>query len=482
VDKAEAFLFHFLIQFCTMNRFVVFYLTLLLTLLFSNSDAKDKNSILSGPLLGDVEHRSAIIVFELVQVPGKSIEVLVNKSDQGNKEVIAFSQDPDKGKTVFKFELGPLEMNTQFDYQIKVDGQILPNKTTYYHFKTKELWEWRKDAPDFNFVFGSCLYLNDSLYDRPGKPYGAPIKQIANSIAKDTASFMIWTGDNFYFREADYSSLSGLKYRWSHDRATSEIQEMLNIRPNYAIWDDHDYGNNDADASFKFKKESLELFKSYWGNPSYGTESIPGIFTKFSYSDCDFFLLDDRYYRSPEDFIDSINGKPNPEKIYWSKPQIDWLMYGLIQSKAKFKFIVNGNQINNNFIVAGETVAHYNFEYNYLMTALKTNNIKGVVMLSGDRHFTELLKVTNQLNYPLYEYTNSPITSGSFKGILKSKEANNPLRIKGSVYTDQNYGKIKVYGKKGDRQLEINTISPEGKVLFRYVILEKELYINEQTK
>ena len=33
------------------------------------------------------------------------------------------------------------------------------------------------------------------------------------------------------------------------------------------------------------------------------------------------------------------------------------------------------------------------------------------MFLSGDRHFTELLKVERPGTYPLYEFTSSPLTS-----------------------------------------------------------------------
>ena len=39
-------------------------------------------------------------------------------------------------------------------------------------FTTQPLWQWRTDPPSFTAALGSCAYVNDPPYDRPGDPYG----------------------------------------------------------------------------------------------------------------------------------------------------------------------------------------------------------------------------------------------------------------------------------------------------------------------
>jgi len=41
---------------------------------------------------------------------------------------------------------------------------------------------------------------------------------------------------------------------------------------------------------------------------------------------------------------------------------------------------------------------------------LEQQRIDGVVFISGDRHFGELLKIARPGAYPLYEFTSSPLT------------------------------------------------------------------------
>ncbi len=66
---------------------------------------------------------------------------------------------------------------------------------------------------------------------------------------------------------------------------------------------------------------------------------IPGVFGRFEWGDVEFFLLDDRYHRSP-------NLSPDgPDKVMFGTPQLKWLMDGLRSSEATFKIVVGGNQM-----------------------------------------------------------------------------------------------------------------------------------------
>jgi alkaline phosphatase D len=95
-----------------------------------------------------------------------------------------------------QMEIGGLDPNSQYSYQFILNH--IPSAASG-SFQTRDLWQWRKPAPDFSFPAGSCAYFNDPLYDRPGKPYGGD-SVIFESMARDSASFMLWLGDNRYTR------------------------------------------------------------------------------------------------------------------------------------------------------------------------------------------------------------------------------------------------------------------------------------------
>jgi len=100
------------------------------------------------------------------------------------------------------FNIGGLDIQTTYEYQVVLQGDRKSPVKSDGQFTTKELWQFRKPAPDFSFITGSCSYMNQPPYDRPGKPYGGD-SSIYESMAKENAAFMLWLGDNWYTREVD---------------------------------------------------------------------------------------------------------------------------------------------------------------------------------------------------------------------------------------------------------------------------------------
>jgi alkaline phosphatase D len=254
------------------------------------------------------------------------------------------------------------------------------------------------------------------------------------------------------------------------------LQALLVARPNYASWDDHDFGPNDSDMSFRLKNASYELFKKYWCNPTYGNGK-DGVYTSFQWGDCEFFLLDDRTFRASDAMKENNGDTPNPDKTYWGKEQLIWLKNSLLTSRATFKFVVNGGQIGNP-MDKRESVINFPAEYQELTNFLNNNKINGVIYLSGDRHFSEVLRYdrpNDKKAYPIYEITNSPMTSTPYSN-MKEPELSNPLRVAGSlVNQENNYGTISVTGAKNNRQIVYQVKSLEGKKLYELTLNEKDL-------
>lgn len=451
-----------------MSRIAILFLLVLF------SDTLFSQKLESGPMVGYLEHREALIWISADKDCESATIEWWPAADPSSRRTITKSLHKKSLHQPVSFVLEELEMNTGYEYQILFDGKKVDTGVEN-RFKTKELWEWRKPAPDFSFLFGSCAYVNDSLYDRPGKKYGQST-EIFHSMYKTPSDFTIWGGDNLYFREADMSSGSGMLYRYSHDRSIPELKKLLSSRANYATWDDHDYGPNDANCSYELKHISRSLFKEWWGNKTYG-EDGKGIYSKFSWNDCDFFLLDDRWFRSPNSMEDSIDGKPDPSKRMLGEEQMDWLMNSLLTSRATFKFIICGGQMlnpENRF----EAFIKFPYEYNELLSFLDRNKLDGVIFLSGDRHLSELIRIDRTNAYPLYDFTCSALTSGAYKLSEKDREFRNPYRIEGSLITENNFSRISVKGEKKERALDLEIFSKDGKLMWKQTIMASELKYN----
>jgi alkaline phosphatase D len=447
--------------------FILFALTLSCIL----SYAQQEPQFISGPMIGYAEHRSVLIWCEVSQ---EVRSVTIRYWERDNKE---FYYETDyKGQlgnpyNPIKFELLKLKMNAQYQYEIILNGKLIPFSDPHY-FKTKDLWEHRKPAPDFSFITGSCAYINDEKYDRPGEPYGQdPV--IFRTMANTASDFMLWLGDNLYYREADYSSFAGMQYRYSYQRRAHELQPLFASRPNYAIWDDHDYGPNDANKTFELRENSIKLFKDYWGNKSYGENNNDGVYGKFTWSDCEFFLTDDRSHRSPNELKDSIAGKPNCEKEFFGMSQLAWLENSLLSSDATFKFIAVGNEVLNP-LSDYECLRHFSCEFTELMSFISAYKISGIVFLTGDRHFSEVITWQPKGGYKMYDITSSALTSEA-ANITGRPEFNNPNRVPGTLVMENNFSKISISGAEGDRKLKMLCLDKKGEVKSQIEISAKDL-------
>ena len=434
-----------------------------------------KAQLISGPWAGNCELRNVVIWAEVAKGTKTVAVSYAPETNPAARKTVTASPPFNKDFNPLKIELNGLEPGTRYTYKLLVNGveQKLPFKTS---FSTKELWQYRKPAPDFSFLAGSCAYINEAVYDRPGNPYGQDTS-IFSAMAKTSANFNIWMGDNWYTREVDYATVWGLQYRASHDRSLKILQPFMASMPQYSIWDDHDYGPNDAGKEYIFKKESREVFKSYALNPTFGQQE-EGIYTSFGYSDADFFLTDNRFFRAQPQIKDSLNGQANPDKTFFGPRQMEGLKNQLLYSKATFKFIVVGSQVLNP-LNKYECMTQYPTERTELLNFIKEYKIDGVVFLTGDRHHSEVIKLDNGGGYPLYDITVSPLTAGisTARGIEKNSE----YRVPGTLVETQNFGQFSISGPKGNRKLSLELKDKAGTTVGSFTISEKELKNNNKT-
>ena len=422
-----------------------------------------KAGLQSGPMLGYVDMREALI---WVQTKTRGT-VQVTYWDVDNPGV-KYRTAPVQGASggfIAKCIADQVEPGRNYVYAVYINGKAveLPYPTT---FKTQPLWRWRTDPPEFTLATGSCAYINEPVYDRPGKPYGSDY-HIFKSIAERKPDLMLWLGDNVYYREPDFNTLTGMRHRYTHDRATPELQPLLAATAHYAIWDDHDYGPDDSDGTFVHKERAWEVFRDFWGNPTYGVNGQKGCTTKFEYADVDFFLLDDRYFRTP-DHCDNC-----PDRTLLGKEQLEWFLSALAASRAPFKMVAVGGQVlttsTNN-----ETCFHYfPAERDTILNFIEKEGIKGVVFLTGDRHFTELSAMQNKAGNWVYDLTTSPFTAGVY-ATAGTKETN-AFRVDGTVVVEHNFALLRFSGPRTNREAEIKILDAEGKEKWTRTITQEGL-------
>ena len=355
-----------------------------LILLFSSSfaslvaqNSKDSVAIKIGPMVGHVGSQEARI-----WVQAKSESELGVRID--GREISGPQLTAESG-FMGHVKICGLKPNTTYNYEVLLNGKPAKGK-----FATKGTFHTAPEtgqAGKMRIAFSSC-------FGREGQT-----SQVARQYIADLPNIdlMLELGDNHY---ADSTVPEVQRKFYTSQRETAGWHAYARNLPIYAIWDDHDYGPNDSDRTAKGKERSLQTFQEHWANPSYGTSKTPGIFTEFSRGDVQFFLLDDRFYRDPNKAPDS------PEKTLLGKAQKQWIKDQLTRSTAKVKIVALGSETQLN----GHRDSYTSFkaEQKEMLDFYKT--IEGVILISGDRHFSGAYQIRGET----IEITAGPMGSRNY--------------------------------------------------------------------
>jgi len=433
--------------------------------------AEAPNALRAGPMVGDVDMHNASI-WVLTERPG-TVELEfwplaagtapTQNPAAGAVRRVRVQTDTQVAPGTAVARLTGLEAGQAYGYRVLVDGRA---QDVALSFRTHARWQFRQGvhAPETRVMLSSCTYINEPARDRDGTPYGGDY-EIFGAMAQAKPDLTVWMGDNVYYRENDYTSAEGMAYRWRHDRALPELQALLRTGRHVATWDDHDLGPNDANSSFSLKGAALDIFKRQWANRSWGLPEVPGVFGSFMESDIEFFLLDGRYHR------DSDRDKDNPDKTMLGSAQLRWLKNALLASTATFKVIVSGSQVLND-PQRFEGWHNFKAERDGFLKWLQDHNIRGVLLLSGDRHHTELLRLPRAGTYALHELTCSPTTSGAGRN---SQPEHPALHVAGTFVNQRNFCTLDVGGTRGQRTLTLRSWDTKGRELWSQVLREQDM-------
>jgi len=284
--------------------------------------------------------------------------------------------------------LNEINYNTEYTYRVMfADG----SSSEWFTFST---FPQQSQPGKFSFVFSACLrdkWVPHNIFDY---------------ISTLSPTFVALLGDNIYAdKDGDINigppnsvvpALRG-KYARNFDE---HFQAMSSNIPIVAIWDDHDYGQDNSDSTYRFKDETKKVFKESFPIYPFQVED-EGIYYQFRIADVDIFVLDTRWYRVPMDEDD------NEDKTMLGEEQLSWLLDRLKQSTAPFKIIFSSVSMND---YGGDTSPGrdgfdswmgYKFERNTILSFIEENQIYGVMVFSGDQHYPSghILNWKVPLNY-----------------------------------------------------------------------------------
>lgn len=310
------------------------------------------------------------------------------------------------------------------------------------------------DAPLEVIAFGSCNR------DELPQPAWAAVGTLAPDL-------WIWGGDNIY---ADWYQPPGTeRVRYTVDRKwiTTRYAAQFN-RPDYAairqktpilgIWDDHDYGKNNAVSDYPLKEVSRDLALTFMEVPL----SDPRWTREGLYASYDFgpegrrtriILTDNR------SFADSPKA-PSPTLL--GNEQKAWLEAQLRESTADLHVIVSGSQFVSDQH-RWDSWGKYPEARAWLLELIRETG-RRVVFISGDRHIHEISVLQDPtLPYPVADITSSGLTHTweNFPG------ETNPYRV-GEVFTGLGFGVIHIDWSGEGPQVALEIRDPENRIQNRY--------------
>jgi alkaline phosphatase D len=273
---------------------------------------------------------------------------------------------------------------------------------------------------------------------------------------------MLMIGDNVY---GDVRSAEMVELETAYARLAT-VPGFVRLRarvPILAIWDDHDYGRNDAGADFPFKHQAAALFRQFWEIPANSPRSRrEGLYDAAVFGPpgrrVQVILLDTRWFRSPLRPTDrrGAAGRErylpdwDPAKTMLGPAQWAWLAEELARP-AELRLIVSSIQV----LADGhgwERWGNLPLERARLYDTIANARAGGVIFASGDRHVGGFYRVDGALPYPLIE-----ITSSSLNRPFRDADEPGPNRL-GELVRDENFGLVAIDWQRREIALELRDL------------------------
>ncbi len=357
--------------------------------------AKHKLLLFGGPVLGCVTDSSARI---WVRTPGAASVQVVFAADKKltDPKRSAVVKTSKTGDFTALLDVAGLKAATTYWYDVLVDGASAM-RSGPAAFKT---FPAKGQKAKFDVAFGG------------GARYNPPKERMWDTVAAYKPAAFLFLGDNVYIDKPLQRNTNRVHYYRRQLRP--EYQRLTSGAGIYAIWDDHDFGKNDCAGGLDpftpaWKVPVWRVFKENWNNPYYGGgEKQPGCWFDFSIGDVDVFMLDNRYYR---DFKKGSMLGP---------VQTRWLLAKLQASRATFKVICNGT-LWTEYADKGGKDSWWGVKAarEKIFSLIDEKKIGGVILLSADRHRTDVYRIKRPGGYDLYEFETSKLTNNHTHGTRK---------------------------------------------------------------
>jgi alkaline phosphatase D len=353
-----------------------------------------------GVAAGDVTDSSAVLWTRSDEPADLVLQVA---ADEGFADVVASMPVTAGAETDYtvKVEVGDLAASTLFFYRF-VDVDDPERRSRVGRFSTLPAME---SAASFRFAFSGD---SDAAYS----PWR--LMEYARSEEPD---FFLWFGDVTYCDLSHPGSppaedLSGFRAKYREIHADGPMQDLLSEVPIWCGWDDHEVFDDydGAEPQPPVTHERIEqAYQAFFEYMPIRVQNAPGddfrTYRRFRYGKlAEFFLIDGRQYRQShrppecdgafdpyglvfgardEDCVDRLEAEG---RTMLGAEQFQWLLDGLAESTARYKFIVNNVPLTSYVVRSADHWDGYDAERRALLEYIDSAGITGVYSLVTEVH------------------------------------------------------------------------------------------------
>lgn len=290
-----------------------------------------------------------------------------------------------------------LEPDTDYYYGLELDGELYTGRTG--HFRT-----FPEGPASFTFAAGSCARTGSS-------------GMVFDTIRRAEPLFFINDGDWFY---ADIADERRDLFRKQYDAVLNAPSQgaLYASTPFVYVWDDHDYGGNDADGSSASRPAVMDVYRQYLPHYPLRSEDSP-VFQSFTVGDVRFVVTDARSARDPDAEPREMIGPEQREWLFSELAQAD--DYGLV-------VWVQGSPWVGKADPTSDTWAGYAEERAIIADKIAELDVDNLLMVSGDAHM---------LGYDDGTHTDYSESGNAAFPLLHAAALDRKGGIKGGPYTEK---------------------------------------------
>ena len=317
---------------------------------------------------------------------------LVLMADNGS--TIESDRAPVSAEGIARMTIAGLEPDTEYQWRVEVDG-VPDQGRGQGSFHTPGVGPF-----SFTLAAGSCARVaaNGSVYD---------------AVAAVDPLLFLALGDIHY---SNLDSSDPADFRGAYDLMLGQPAQAALFRevPVAYVWDDHDYGPNNADGSSPSRDAARTAYRQAVPHAPLADEGT--INQAFTIGRVRIVLSDNRSARSGDTML-------GPD-------QLDWLIDELTTASRTHALVIWGNPVPwiGEANPAGDGWSGYAEERSTIAQALADADVHNLVMVSGDAHMVALDDGTNSA------YADAP----GFP-ILHAAALDRPGTIKGGPYSHGTY-------------------------------------------